>query len=185
MKRCLSFSLLRNSPRLGALVARNIGWQLSEWYTEHHYFCSFLPFSVPLIIISFVRFLIRSRSWEWPMSGQEFASIVRSWYWIRYNTLSVFPCSLHTMSLYIDMKMVLPLNCSSSHCDSVIKNLNLFKHSQCCESCEIFSTRIPSALHRFGFNSLRLASFQTPFYLVFPGLNWFSTGASQTWHRVC
>ena len=35
---------------------------------------------------------------------------------------SVFPLSPHTMSLYIDMKMILSLNCSSSHWKSSIKN---------------------------------------------------------------
>ena len=33
---------------------------------------------------------------------------------------SLFPYSLHTMSSYIDLKMIRPMNCSGSHCISVI-----------------------------------------------------------------
>ena len=38
------------------------------------------------------------------------------------HTLSVFPSSLHAMSLYIDMKMILSLKCSGSHCRFFIRS---------------------------------------------------------------
>ena len=38
-----------------------------------------------------------------------------------YSHLSVFPFSPHAMSLYIDMKMILSLKCSGSHCRSLTR----------------------------------------------------------------
>ena len=86
---------------------------------------------------------------------------------------SVLPHSPHTMSLYIHMKMILPLNFSGWHCNSVI-NLWISSRmpSQCSESWEYF----PLELHRLSINSIQIfeiAIFQIPFNFHLPGFDWF------------
>ena len=96
--------------------------------------------------------------------------------------ISSFPFSLHKMSLYIDMKMILPWNCSGSHLSSAI----IFWISPRIPNAVNpgnFSTRIPSA----PLNSIQIletACFQIPFNFVSPSLDWCNTNASQTKHRV-
>ena len=82
-------------------------------------------------------------------------------------TFSVFPRSPHTMSLYIDMKMILDLG----------ENL------QCCESWE----DSPLEFRRLTIDPnqiFEIPSFQIPFNFVFPGFDWLVTHISQTEHQV-
>ena len=85
----------------------------------------------------------------------------------------------HTMSLYINMKMILPLSCSGF----TQKNLPLSFESQWDSQRSAFWEIIPLEFHQFSVNSIQffeIACFQIPFDYVFPSLNWFRTGASQT-----
>ena len=99
-----------------------------------------------------------------------------------FSNFSVFPRSLHTVSLYIDMKMIVPLNYSGSHCNSVIFFESL-QESQCCDSWEYF----PLEFHRLSIDSVQIfeiAIFQIPFNLVLTGFDWLVTHVRQTEHRV-
>ena len=93
---------------------------------------------------------------------------------------SFFPRLVQSMSLYIDMKMILPLNCSGSPFDFVIifwilssihnvVNPGNFVHS--------ISTGSPV-------DPIRTTCFPKPCNLAFRCLHWFITAASQTQHWV-
>ena len=72
---------------------------------------------------------------------------------------SLFPRSPHTMSLYIDMKMVLPLNCSVSPLWFRHHLLDFGENSQCSESREI----CPLELHRLVIDSIRFSTLKRIF----------------------
>ena len=97
-----------------------------------------------------------------------------------YNSEHTFLCSL-----------VLPIRCRctltwwwsflwTAQVHTVIQSLffDFFEKAQRCESWEI----CPLEFHRFSIDSIQffeIASFQIPFDLFLPSLNWFSTDASQ------
>ena len=103
-----------------------------------------------------------------------------------WTDFSVFPFSPHAMSLYIDMKMTLSLNCSGSHCRSLIR-------------LWIFTRRpnfvIPgNILHSnsVGIPSMRLSSLKWLFseyhlFFVFPSCNRIISHLSHTenHHTYC
>ena len=70
-------------------------------------------------------------------SLSDFFPPARLWIVVTPFCISFFS---HSISLHIDMKMILSLKCSGSHCSSVIR-LWIF--------LGIFSTRTPSAFRRF------------------------------------
>ena len=140
---------------------------------EHDTFNSFIPFSIRLVDMGSVPFLLGSRPQKRPMSLREFSSVLSDSESIR-NTI-FFPRLVQAMPLYIDMKMILPLNCSGSPFDLVIifwilsrihniVNPGNFVHSN--------STGSPV-------DPIRTTRFQKPFNLAFPCLDWFVTAASQ------
>ena len=69
---------------------------------------------------------------------------------------SSFPLSLHAMSLYIDMKIILTVNCSGSHCISVIifwisaRICNVVNRGNIVHSNSIGSPSIRSNSRRWG-----------------------------------
>ena len=105
--KCVDFfpcPLLPKSPLSEALDARKNGRPDSVFQLEYYHFCSSVPISVLLIRMGPV-----------PTTARESASVLRHFNRI-LNALSVFPFSRHSMSLYIDMKMILPMKCSGSNC---------------------------------------------------------------------
>ena len=150
---------------------------------EHHVFSSFVP-NLRLVYQSDFRTvssLIQVRKKDQRPSKNlraEFATVTE---FILH--FSMFPRSPHTMSLYIDMKMILALNCSGSHWNAV--------------SISRISSRIPTVVNpgkifhsnSIGSPSIRskifeITCFQKPFDVVFAGFDWLVTEASQTEHRV-
>ena len=106
-------ALLRNSPLSKALETRNIGWPdpnkfgilfCAVWshdpsglsvHAPHHFFSDPSP------------------------TARESASIILNCLWIVFTSL--FPSAPHSVSLYVDMKMILSVTCSGSHCRSLIR----------------------------------------------------------------
>ena len=89
----------------------------------------------------------------------------------------------HTVSLNIDMKMILPVKVSGSHCDSPIIFLHLIEDARCRESWE----DLPLELHGFSINSIQFAEvidFWIPLNLFLPGSNKIGSRSPQAQHRV-
>ena len=114
---------------------------------EHHDFSNFVPFTIWLIDMRSVPPFLTTKSRNdqhlcgnllaYAATFMEFAML-----------LSSFPGVPHTMSLYIDMKMILPWNCWGSHLNSTI----IFWISPRIPNVVnpwTFSTRVLSALRRF------------------------------------
>ena len=74
--------------------------------------------------------------------------------------------------------MILPSNCSGSHCNSVIICLNLFENAQSSESWEKFPLELDSI------QIIEITIFQIPCNFILPGFDWLVTKTSQTQHRV-
>ena len=116
-KKCkdnLTFPSLRKHHRSKAMDPRNTGCPLSHWSwascPQRHdpifhsaCACEFRTISFLIHVQELTNVLARIFSHSWPR------------FWNSHYTI-LFPCSLHTMSSYIDMKMIRPGNCSSSHC---------------------------------------------------------------------
>ena len=92
---------------------------------------------------------------------------------------SWFPCVLHTMSLYIDMKMILPMNCSGSHLNSAIMFWISSRIPNVMNPGTIFHSNSigPPSIRS---KSLRWRVSKIPLNFVFPSLDYFSTDTSQT-----
>ena len=112
---------------------------------KHHILSSFVPNSIRLVRISSIQVT--------RMTSDREEICEHSWQ-LRENyfRFSAFSFSPHTMSLNIDMKMVLPSNCSGSHCRIFHKCLNLFEEVKSRESWEYF----PLELHRLSINTIQI-----------------------------
>ena len=112
------FPLLFNSPLSKALLARNTRCPLSAKLSIMP--SAVLPHS-PSGLLTWVpyHFVSDPGPRKDPMSLRESSSILSNSVSVRkFNFL--FPRLVQSMSLDIDMKMILPLNCSGSHFGSVI-----------------------------------------------------------------
>ena len=86
------------------------------------------------------------------------------------------------MSLYIDMKMILTVKCSGSHCRSVIR-LNLLEDAPRCDSWE----HLPLELRGHTVDSIHILEvivFRIPFNFALPDRNRIISDFSNTEHRV-
>ena len=147
--------LLFNSLLPKGLVARNTGCPL---WAELIIMISATLFHLPCGLLTWVphHFSQPSPSYDQHPIGNLLAYVAKcKEFAIQFSSL---PGVLQIMSLYIDMKMILPWNCSGSH----FNLLNFVVNSQCSESWEIFSTRIPSVLCR-SIQIFETACFQIPF----------------------
>ena len=86
---------------------------------EHQVLSSFVPFTIKFVDMGSLPFLLRSRPWKRPMSSRESSTILSNSGTFAVQ-FSMVPRFLQSMSLYIDLKMTLPLNCSGSHFNSEI-----------------------------------------------------------------
>ena len=116
-------------------------WMIGIWEIQNHFFCHSIPGSVGFVGVGSVPFLLCARppKKQWPRGN------LRAWSATvceLYSQLSVFPYSLHAMSLYIDMKMILSVKCSGSHCRSLIRFLNLLEQAQRCDSWQYFPLEV-------------------------------------------
>ena len=99
--------------------------------------------------------------------------------------ISSFFKSRHMMSLYIDMKMILPLSCSGVH---FISHIILWTSARICNVVNpgIFFTRIPLVLHRFdpilciGRNPWTTPVYFSPFNIIL----WERVYLSKTQYRI-
>ena len=112
------YPLLFNSPLCNALLARNAGCPLSAKL-------SIMPSAVfshsPSGLLTWVLYHFFSD----PSPRNDQCPRVNLWaYWVSMKAFAIqfplFPRFLQSMSLCIDMKMILPLNSSGKHLDSVI-----------------------------------------------------------------
>ena len=110
---------------------------------EHHAFSSFVPFTIRFADMSSVPCLLQSKLPKRPMSSRESSSILCNSVSIRNTIFSVSSLS-QSISLYIDMKMILPLSGSGSHFWLCHHLLSLAENSQCSEPWEIFPHEFPS-----------------------------------------
>ena len=109
--------LLLNSPLSKALVPRNIG----SCEVEQHFLNNQVPRSIWFAIVRSVPLLFTSRPEERPMNDREgifqdnFLNVFEL-----FSHYSSFPLTSHTMSFNIDMKIILSVKFSGSHCNSPI-----------------------------------------------------------------
>ena len=136
--------LLRNSPLSKALEARDIGWAVSEnSIIISQQFCP--KNSIRHIRICSAPFLFWSRSQEWPMTAMNSANTIRNFVRITFTFLYIF-----FLSPYIDMKMIMPSNCSGSHCRSFITSWICLRRPNVVNPGNIFhSNSIDSPSTRF------------------------------------
>ena len=151
--------LLFNSPLSKALVARNTGCPLSAKLSM---MTSAVLFHSPCGLLTRVPYhFLTTTSQKWPTSVLELLGICCNIHWIRHTISMISLCS-HTMSLFVDMKMILPLNGSGSHFDSVIVFWISKRNFRCFESLGIF----PLEFHRISVDPIQIfemARLQKPF----------------------
>ena len=102
--------LLLNSPLSKALVPRNFG----SCEVEQHFLNNQVPRSIWFAIVIAVPLLFTSRPEERPMNDWE--GIFQD----NFLKNSSFPLTSLTMSFNIDMKIILSVKFSGSHCNSPI-----------------------------------------------------------------
>ena len=153
MKRHFPLPLLFKSPLSKALDPRKHGMST---FTEvdHHDLSDFVLFSVRFVCMSLFHttsFPIRAQETTSDLARNLLAFSATLGEFAKYDSL--FPFSFHTMSLYIDMKMIRPWFCSFS--DSIPGHhvLNLGEDLQCGEPWKIF----PLEFHRLPFDSSQVS----------------------------
>ena len=110
---------------------------------EHHVLSDTIPFSIRLVrrtISSLIQALERTN-----VRARSFWHILQRFGNSQYAIIHSF---FDTMSMYIDMKIILPENCSNSHCISVIMFWISRRISNVVNPGNFF-TRTPSAPRRF------------------------------------
>ena len=110
---------------------------------SYHAFSSCIPFSIRFVGMGSVPFLLGSRPLKRPMSLRQSSSLLSNSVSIRTTIFFV-----SSMSLYIDMKMILPWKCLGSHFDSFIIFWISSRIPNVVSPGKI-STRAPSAPRRF------------------------------------
>ena len=146
-------ALLLNSPLSKALVQKNIGWPGPAMFCS---IFSAVRFQDPSGLQSKVPHRFFSdpgpRKDQWPRGNLSAYSLSIVSELFTHN--SSFPSASHTMSLNIDMKMILPMKFSDSHCNSLIICWILLRIATVVNFGKIFhsnSTSCPS----IRFNSLK------------------------------
>ena len=148
---------------------------------EQHFLCSSVPRFIRFAIVSSVPLLFRSTPYERPMTTKESFSMLFNCFELLVHNSS-FPFASHTKS-NIDMKMILPVKFSGSHCNSPIILLNLIEDFHYSSPWE----NLPLEFHRLSINSIQLAEIivvRMPLNLLLPRFNRIVSHFSQTEHRV-
>ena len=145
------FPLLLKSPLYKALLARNFGCSLSAklsiMSTAILYHC---PSTLLLTWVPYTFFYDPSHgNDQCPRVNLRAYCVILCAFAMQFSLLRRFHQSI---SLYIDMKMILPLKCSGSHFDSLV--MIFWISSQFCESREICKRK---KFHLFPIDSLILS----------------------------
>ena len=123
----------------------------------HHFFCHSIPLSSWFGEYRFRTIFLLIQA---PRKTNDHEGICEHVQQLSVNCVLIVLCFLfgsHTMSLNIDMKMILPLKCSGSHCRSVSSFLNLLDEAQRCDSWEYCLLE----LRRHSIDSIHLYCFPT------------------------
>ena len=117
---------------------------------EHHVHSDFVPLSINFTAdMGSEHFLLRSKPWKRPMSSRESSRILCNSVRIRNAIFSVSSFSPINIIVHRDeddpQSELLRFTLQSNSHDL----LNLVENSQCCESCEICTGKIPSVPSRF------------------------------------
>ena len=141
------FPLFFSSPSSYALVARNFGCPLSE---KLSIMSSAILTHSPSSLLTWIPYHFLSdpgsRNDQCPRMNLRAYSVTL---WAFAIQFCRFPRFLRSISLYIDIKMILPLTCSDSHFNSEIIVFWISSRIHNAVNPGKFSTRIPCVLHQF------------------------------------